>query len=238
MKKRWALLLATVAMAAMLGRAAPARAITVIDPTNLAQNILQVEHAVEQIHNQVLEIEQQARMLATNPLQLSPELTQSIAQMRQLLHTAQGLAMDAQQIGHDLKALYPDTWANFDLDQVGARTQQWLAEDRASLERSMQAEAAAAAQIEATQNRIGQALQSSSDAQGQTGAVQASNQLLGINAAQLTEIHALLVAQGRALDTERMERVAREQRAQEITRRAFPTQSSGALTPARSAFDE
>jgi conjugal transfer/entry exclusion protein len=60
--------------------------------------------------------------------------------------------------------------------------------------------------------------------------------LLGINAAQLAEIHTLLVAQSRALTTERMERVAREQRAQEIQRRAFPGRSDAALTPARNAF--
>jgi hypothetical protein len=52
----------------------------------------------------------------------------------------------------------------------------------------------------------------------------------------LTEIHALLIAQGRALETERMERLAREQRATEIQRRAFPTQRGGDLTPARTAF--
>jgi len=46
-----------------------------------------------------------------------------------------------------------------------------------------------------------------------------------------------LIAQSRALDTERMERIAREERAQEIQNRAFPTQSNATFTPARSAFD-
>ena len=100
----------------------------------------------------------------------------------------------------------------------------------------MRAEAQASAQISEAQSRLGQALQSSASAEGQTGAVQAGNQLLGINTAQLLEIHALLTAQARALDTERMERVAREQRALEIQQRAFPTSSDVALDPARSAF--
>jgi P-type conjugative transfer protein TrbJ len=87
------------------------------------------------------------------------------------------------------------------------------------------------------QGRVDQALQSSADAQGQTGVGQATNQLLGINAAQLAEIHALLIAQGRALETERLERVASQQRALEIQRRAFPTQTAVTLAPSRSAFE-
>jgi P-type conjugative transfer protein TrbJ len=80
-------------------------------------------------------------------------------------------------------------------------------------------------------------MQSSAGAEGQTGAIQAGNQLLGIQATQLVEIHALLVAQGRALETERMERLAREDRAREIQRRAFPAQSTTTPAPARSAFE-
>jgi P-type conjugative transfer protein TrbJ len=79
-------------------------------------------------------------------------------------------------------------------------------------------------------------MQSSSAAEGQTGAIQASNQLLGVQAGQLAEIHALLIVQGRALETERMERLAREERADEIRRRAFPTERRRTSDPARTAF--
>ena len=84
--------------------------------------------------------------------------------------------------------------------------------------------------------RIDKALKSSADADGQTGATQASNQLLGINASQLAQIQSLLAAQSRALTTERLERVAREQRAQEIQRRAFPAEAGASGAPARSSF--
>lgn len=217
--------------------AGSARAITVFDPTNYAQNILQATRALEQINNQIRQIEQQAQMLTRNPLQLSPELQQSISQARELFSAAQGLTFQVNQMSDQLHQLYPETWANFDLSQVGARTQQWLSQDRAAIENSMQAEARAAQSISDTQGRIDQALQSSASAEGQTGVGQATNQLLGINAAQLAEIHTLLIAQGRALETERLERISREQRAQEIQNQAFPTQSNVALNPARSAFD-
>lgn len=238
MVKAWMRWLGTgaLAFALALTPAQPARAITVIDPTNLAQNILQAVRALEQINNQIRQIEQQAAMLARNPLNLSPELSRSIGQARELFAAAQGLTFQVDQMSDQLRELYPETWADFDLGDIGERTEQWLREDRAAIERTMQAEARAAQSLPDMQERIDRALQSSSSAEGQTGVGQATNQLLGVNAAQLAEIHALLIAQSRALSTERMERLAREERAREIQRRAFPTETMSAPEPARSAF--
>lgn len=239
MHRRLSKLMATAALAAMLVTAAPppARAQwVVIDPANLAQSILQVTNMIEQISNQVQQIEQAAAMLQQNPLQLSPELSQSISEARQLFDAAQGLAFQAERVGEDIRTLYPETWEQFDLDEVLGQSDQWLAQSRDSVERAMEAEARAAESIERTQGRIERALSSSSSAEGQTGAIQAGNQLLGIQASQLVEIQALLVAQGRALQTERMERIAREERAREVQRRAFPAQMT-APQAAQSAFE-
>jgi P-type conjugative transfer protein TrbJ len=216
----------------------PARAqMTVIDPTNLAQNLLQATRALEQINNQIRQIEQATAMLRQNPLQLSPELSQSIGQARELFQSAQGIAFQVDQLGDDLRTLYPETWEDFDLERVLGQSDQWMAESRRALQRAMEAEARAAERMDETRGRIDRALQSSSGAEGQTGAIQASNQLLGIQASQLAEIHALLIAQGRALETERMERLAREERAREIQRRAFPAQTNQSPNAARSAFE-
>lgn len=238
MRTRWKsrMLESLVAFALALAPLAPARAITVFDPTNYAQNILQATRALEQIHNQIQQIEQTTKMLAQNPLQLSPELTSEILDARRLFVQAQGIAFDLNRVSQDFRALYPDQWTNMDLGDVAAQSERWLSQDRQSIQSAMEAEARAARVIGQSQSEIERALQSSSGAQGQTGAIQASNQLLGVTAAELAEIHALLIAQGRALETERMERIAREERAQIIQKRAFPTQSTVSLDPARSAF--
>ncbi|MDX2274346.1 MAG: hypothetical protein NW206_02760 [Hyphomonadaceae bacterium] len=228
--------MATAAVAAILA-ATPASAQRIVyDPTNYAQNLLSATRALEQIRNQIRQIDQATAMLRQNPLQLSPELSQSIGEARQLFTAAQGLAFEANRISEDLRALYPETWENFDLGDVLGQSDQWLRESRASVERAMEAEARAIQSIERTQGRVDRALSSSSSAEGQTGAIQAGNQLLGIQASQLAEIQALLVAQGRALQTERMEQIAREERAREVQRRAFPTQTT-APQPAQSAFE-
>lgn len=239
MNSRWMKIAAAAALALSVA-AAPTQAaraqMPVIDPANLAQSVVQVTHMVEQVRNQVRQIEQATAMLKANPLQLSPELSRSVAEARALFDSAQGIAFEARQVGKDIKALYPETWKDFELDQILGKSDEWMRESRQSLSRAMEAEANAARSIAATRTRIDRALKSSSAAEGQTGAVQASNQLLGIQASQMAEIHALLVAQGRALETERMERLAREDRAREIQRRAFPTKSTRAIDPARTAF--
>lgn len=231
------LIMAALAAALLLAPAPTARAqMAVIDPTNLAQNLLQAARALEQINNQVRQIEQATAMLRQNPLQLSPEISQSIQEARALFQTAQGIAFEVEQVGDSLRILYPETWEDFDLEGVLAQSQRWEEESRHSLRRAMEAEARAARSIDQSRGRIDRALQSSSSAEGQTGAIQASNQLLGVTASQLAEIHALLIAQGRALETERMERLAREERAREIQRRAFPTETTRDTNPARTAF--
>jgi len=237
---RWAnACFATLLIAACLPMATPAPAFAqriVYDPTNYAQNVLAATRALEQIRNQIAQLEQQARMLAQNPLQLSAELSRSIDEAQALFETAEGLAYDVQRIGADLRTLYPETWEDYDLDGILAQSDHWLRQSRASLQTAMAMEARAAQSIGQSRERIATALGSSAGAEGQTSAVQAGNQLLGIQATQLTEIHALLIAQGRALEAERMERLAREERAEEIRRRAFPTTRPDAPEPARRAF--
>jgi P-type conjugative transfer protein TrbJ len=208
---------------------------TVIDPTNLAQNVVQAARALEQINNQIRQIEQQAQMLARSPLQLSGELGQSLEQARALFDAARGVAFEAEEVGASLRELYPETFEAFELDAVLQRSDTWLEASRDSLELAMRAEAGAVASVRDARGRIDAALGASAGAEGQTGAAQAGNQLLGVTATQLAEIQTLLAAQGRALATERMERIAREQRASEIRRRAFPA-ARRTTQPARSAF--
>jgi P-type conjugative transfer protein TrbJ len=208
----------------------------VFDPGNYAQNLLTAARTLEQIQHQIAQLEQQAKMLAQNPLQLSPELSASIGEARALFETARGIAYDIRRIGEDVRALYPETWEAHDLAAVLAQSDRWLQQSRASLETAMAMQARAAQSLEQSRGRIEAALGASAGAEGQTSAVQAGNQLLGVSAAELAEIRALLVAQGRALAVERMEQLAREERAREIQRRAFPNASPAAPPPARTAF--
>jgi P-type conjugative transfer protein TrbJ len=210
--------------------------IIVHDPSNHAENLLAAARMLEQIEHQIAALEQQAKMLASGRLQLSPELARTIDEAEALFRRGEGLSHDIARIGGEIEALYPETWEDYQLAGVLSQSDRWAEESRRSLSRAMTAEAQAAARLGETRTRVESALAASQGAQGQTSAVQAGNQLLGLTASQLAGIEALMIAEGRALQAERMERLARETRAEEIRARAFPETRTEAPPPARRAF--
>jgi type IV secretion system protein TrbJ len=232
-----------LAMAIVLAAAAPitppqasAQGMVVHDPANVAQNVLQAARALEQVNNQITQIEQQVRMLRSLDLQLAPEVTQTISAARELFGQAQAIRYNLGSIATEIRTLYPDDYRSLSLDDMLRRSDAWVAESRASVERLVAQQARAAQGLNRTETQINRALTASGAAEGQTSAIQASNQMLGVLSAQLAEMQALQIAQSRALAAERLERAAREERALEIQRRAFPTTRAAPPPPARTAF--
>lgn len=235
MRRKLRLLIASCALALTL-TIAPANAqFVVIDPANLAQSVMQVTHMISQINNQIEQIRQQAQMLRSLGLDLSPELSASIRGARDLLQQAEGLRQNAETIADDLRDLYPEDTANFDIERLLGQSDRWLAESRDSVEALMAVGASASsAGLDDAEGAMRRALQASASAEGQTSAEQATTQAIGVLSAQIAQLQALQAAQARALATERLERIAREERARQVRRRAFPTdvgQSSQPVTP-------
>ena len=230
-----ALCLAAPALTSLAPPGAAAQ-VVVHDPANHAENLLAAARMLEQIEHQLAALEQQAQMLARGKLQLSPDLARTIDEAEALFRRGEGLSHDIARIGGEIEVLYPETWEDYQLAGVLSQSDRWAEESRRSLSRAMAAEAQAAARLGETRTRVESALAASQGAEGQTSAVQAGNQLLGLTASQLAGIEALMIAEGRALQAERMERLAREARAEEIRVRAFPEARPEATPPARRAF--
>lgn len=212
-----------------------AQGMVVHDPANVAQNVLQAARALQQVNNQIQQIEQQVRMLRRLDLQLAPEVGETISAARALFGQAQAIRYNLGTIAQDVRTLYPDDYRALDFDDLLRRSDRWVAESQSSVERLLEQQARAADGLGRAQSQVNRALTASADAGGQTSAIQASNQVLGVLSAQLADMQALQIAQSRALAAERLERAAREQRASEIRRRAFP-QTRTTAPPARSAF--
>src|SRR5260370_8205443 len=88
--------------------------LVVFDPNNYAQNVLTAARALQQINNQIVSLQNQARMLinqaknlATLPFSSLLQLEQSIQRTQQLLAEAQRIAHDIQQIDHAFSHPYP-----------------------------------------------------------------------------------------------------------------------------------
>lgn len=216
----------------------PARAQwVVIDPANLAQSIAQVTHMISQINNQIEQIRQQAQMLESLGLEMSPELSASIGQVRNLLREAEGLQQNAETIAGDMRELYPEDVSHFDLDRLLMQSDRWLEESRDSVEALMTISASASSDgLEDADSAMSRALRASSNASGQTSAEQATAQAIGVLSSQIAQLQALQAAQARALASERLEQIAREERAREVRRQAFPTEVSSDAPAAQPRF--
>lgn len=235
MKGKPRLFITACALALSLASSPASAQWVVIDPANLAQSITQVTHMISQINNQIEQIRQQAQMLERLGLEMSPELSASIQNARDLLQEAEGLQQNAQSIAGDMRDLYPEDIERFDLDRLLGQSDRWLQESRDSMETLMSVSASASSDgLSDADRAMSRALQASANAQGQTSAEQATAQSIGVLSTQLAQLQALQAAQGRALAAERLERIAREERSREIRRRAFPTevdQPSQPVTP-------
>ncbi|MDX2277630.1 MAG: hypothetical protein NW206_19440 [Hyphomonadaceae bacterium] len=217
--------------------APPAEALDVVyDPTNHVENVLQAARALEQINNQLSSLANEARMLSQLNLQLAPELSQSIGAARQLLEQARGIRQNLDTITADMAALYPDDMRGLDLDSLLRQSDRWVEQSRDSVETLMQASAASTNQLGAAQSTMDRALSASAGAQGQTAAMQATTQAIGVLSAQLAQLQQLQAAEARALASERLERIAREERAREVRRQAFPTQLTSDAPAAQPRF--
>lgn len=218
--------------------ATPAQAqFVVIDPANLGQSIMQVTHMISQINNQIEQIRQQAQMLEGLGLEMSPELSASITGARDLLREAEGLQQNARSIAGDMRALYPEDVSSFDLERLLGQSDRWLEESRDSVEALMTMSASASSDgLEDAESAMTRALRASANAQGQTSAEQATAQAIGVLSSQVAQLQALQAAQARAIATERLERIAQEERAREIRRRAFPTEVDAPTQPVTPRF--
>ena len=235
MRRKARLFITTAALSLALASTPAQAQWVVIDPANLAQSITQVTHMISQINNQIEQIRQQAQMLEGLGLEMSPELSASIRSARDLLSEAEGLQQNAESIAGDMRELYPEDVSEFDLDRLLGQSDRWLEESRDSMETLMTMGASASSDgLEDADNAMSRALQASANAQGQTSAEQATAQAVGVLSSQIAQLQALQAAQARAIATERLERIAREERSREIRRRAFPTdvqQSAQPVTP-------
>lgn len=198
---RW---LAAAAVSLALG--AEASGLTVYDPSNHAQNLLQAARALEQIHNQVASLRNQAQMLLNQsrhlaglPLSLQTDIDGTFARIQGLLHRANGIAYNVETLERQFKEAYPDridpalpdtrlladARRRWDLSLIGYR-------------QSLTVGAGAVENLATVQARTSTLVDASQSAIGGLQVAQAGNQLLAVQSQQLADLTALLAADARA----------------------------------------
>lgn len=199
----------------------------VFDPRNHLENALQAARQLESLANE-------AKSLAASPYSHLTRNSQALQDMAELARTARGLATSVDGLERQFADLYPEDLSGTDalrlLEQSrgrsanARRTAEDLARTAADLERLGQGRG----------KRLSGALEASQSAQGQTAAVQSSNQMLAVLAEDLAALRVIMLAQARLL-SEGAARDAAERTAGAEARRR--TWARPVVVPNAPAFD-
>ncbi len=199
-------LLASASAALILCASAPAQAqFTVFDPSNYSQNLLTAARALDQINNQIAGLENQAQMLinqarnlASLPMTIVAPLEAEVARTQQLLGQAQRLAYDVGQIDQAFTSQYGATSLSSSDQALVARAQARWNTSVAGFQDALKVQAGVVGNLPGAKDQMRSLVTASQGASGALQAAQAGNQLLALQSQQLSDIEALLAAEGRA----------------------------------------
>lgn len=219
------LLAAPIAVSPILAEPAHAWRI-VYDPSNYAQNVIQAARALEQINNQITSLQNQAQMLinqarnlASLPHSSLQQLQQSVARTQALLGEAQRIAYDVREVDQAFQTTYGTaSMTASDQTLIDSAKERWQT-TVAGLQDAMRVQAGVVGNIDSNRAQMSALIGASQSATGALQATQAGNQLLALQAQQISDLTAVIAAQGRAQNLEAAQRAAAQEQAREQRRR-------------------
>ncbi len=205
----------------------------VYDPSNYAQNVLTAARTLEQINNQITSLQNEAQMLinqarnlASLPYSSLQQLQQNVQRTQQLLGHAQNIAFEVGQIDQAFQQQYGNV-------SLSATDAQLVADARGrwentvdGLQDAMRVQAGVVGNIDSNRAEMAALVGQSQGATGALQATQAGNQLLALQSQQLSDLIALISANGRADALTEAERATAAEQGRE-QRRRFLTPGSG-----------
>jgi P-type conjugative transfer protein TrbJ len=207
--------------------AQPATAMTVIDPTNLVQNMLTAVRTLEMINNQASQLQNETQMLLNQARNLETldfnalnRLRTTLASTERLLAEAQGLAFDVQRLDQEFTRLYPAEYTHSVSEErlaqdARARWKQGLD----GLHTAMRMQAQVAQNLAQDESVLADLVSQSQSASGALQASQATNQLLALQAKQSIQAQQLQITQNRAIALELARQATAAEEARELRRR-------------------
>ncbi|UWF58501.1 P-type conjugative transfer protein TrbJ [Brucella sp. 2716] len=225
------MLAAPLALSPMI--ATPAHALIVFDPSNYAQNVLTAARTLEQITHQITSLQNEAQMLinqaknlASLPFSALQQIQQSVQKTQQLLNQAQNIAFNVQQIDQAFQSQYGNVSLSTTDRQLVADARSRWQNTVNGLQDAMRVQAGVVSNIDSNRTQMSALVNQSQGATGGLQATQAGNQLLALQSQQLSDLIALLAANGRAGALTEAERAAAAEQGRE-QRRRFLTPGSG-----------
>lgn len=221
-----------VASAIAFGVVQPAHALfgigdIVLDPSNLAQNMLTAARTLEQINNQVQQLQNEAQMLINQARNLTSldfnvvnRLRSTLATTERLIAEARGLAYDVTSIDREFARLYPHEYtATVSGSQMAQDARERWRHTLDGLHTSMRMQAQVSQNLADDEGVLADLVGRSQSATGALQAMQATNQLLALQAKQAIQAQQLQLTQDRAASLELARQAAATEHAREVRRR-------------------
>ncbi|OFM78395.1 conjugal transfer protein TrbJ [Pseudomonas sp. HMSC072F09] len=222
----------SLVIAALIGVTSTAQAQwVVVDPTNLVQNTLTAVRTLEQINNQIQQLQNEAQMLinqgrnlASLPFNVVNRLRSTLATTQQLIAQAQGLGFQVQSMDQQFAHLYPEQYAaTVSGNQMYQDAHQRWQNTLEGLQTAMRMQAQVSQNVTEDEGVLTDLVGQSQSATGALQAMQATNQLLALQAKQSIQAQQLQLTQGRAVSLELARQAAAVERGREVTRRFLGT---------------
>lgn len=193
---------ATIAAGVLLAMAGmPVRAfaqIAVFDAGSYAQLIRQVSQGAQEISNLEQQLQAQRAMLQSLPQSALGNLLPVVGETSGLINQIQGIQQTSASLLSNLDQSYPTSFNGQTPMQMQAAIAAMQVQNRQAITSAMQIQDQIAQAQPEISNSITSAENASAGAPGPTAAIQATNQLVGNVASQLTEQNALLSSADRA----------------------------------------
>ena len=205
----------------------------VYDPSNYAQNVLTAARTLEQINNQITSLQNEAQMLinqarnlASLPYSSLQQLQQNVQRTQQLLGQAQNLAFEVGQIDQAFQQQYGNVSLSATDAQLVADARGRWENTVGGLQDAMRVQAGVVGNIDSNRAEMAALVGQSQGATGALQATQAGNQLLALQSQQLSDLIAVISANGRADALTEAERATAAEQGRE-QRRRFLTPGTG-----------
>ncbi|QKR98598.1 P-type conjugative transfer protein TrbJ [Sphingomonas sp. CL5.1] len=205
----------------------------VYDPSNYAQNVLTAARTLEQINNQITSLQNEAQMLinqarnlASLPYSSLQQLQQNVQRTQQLLGQAQNIAFEVGQIDQAFQQQYGNVSLSTTDAQLVADARSRWENTVGGLQDAMRVQAGAVGNIDGNRAEMAALVGQSQGATGALQATQAGNQLLALQSQQLSDLIAVISANGRADALTEAERATAAEQGR-IQRERFLTPGTG-----------
>ncbi|KGJ05220.1 P-type conjugative transfer protein TrbJ [Paracoccus halophilus] len=205
----------------------------VYDPSNYAQNVLTAARTLEQINNQITSLQNEAQMLinqarnlASLPYSALQQIQQNVSRTQQLLSDAQNIAFDVQNIDQAFQQQYGNVSLSATDAQLVADARDRWQNTVGGLQDAMKVQAGVVGNIDSNRAEMAALVGRSQGATGALQATQAGNQILALQSQQLSDLIAMLAANGRSEALIEAERATAAEQGR-VQRERFLTPGSG-----------